>query len=373
MRGYDDDLEFDDDGEIIERESRLLLPNDALEEEQEDDADEMSDDAESDDPFVFTHRINGPKINQGTIKVRKSLLATDSSLIPFHKSAISQNFDVKKSVESLEPEPRDANTYIYEKIKYKLMVKDAKRKINVEKITLRDLKSLLGEVKTLNDASVQIILALITDSLKASGHWRDEDKDIVMTQAFPLSQSHSDPRYTGFTKELIEYGTFYDSDEVTPQDVEVDNPTSEIRKSGMVVHSLPVGATPMIHNLMRASPDDLYHQVARRMIDTHFFSDFPEHKTLFAACYFYSLGVVEEWHFDVLMRQGLRLQFFTYKFSTYREERVALRKLMRGFIEDYYASNPVVQRALKRHIVHFLVYFYAVTRPCLKMTQSQSV
>jgi len=72
---------------------------------------------------------------------------------------------------------------------------------------------------------------------------------------------------------------------------------------------------------MRASPKDLYHQVARRMIETHYFQDHPELVDLYRACYFTAKGVEDESHFMALMEAELETAFPHYTFAQYCVER----------------------------------------------------
>ena len=101
---------------------------------------------------------------------------------------------------------------------------------------------------------------------------------------------------------------------------------------------------------MRASPKDLYHQVARRMIETHYFQDHPELAGLYRPCYFAAKGVEDESHFLALMEAGLAVAFPHYTFVQFRIERVALRKHIRVLIGNYFSQTPAIQRRLK--LVH---------------------
>ena len=109
---------------------------------------------------------------------------------------------------------------------------------------------------------------------------------------------------------------------------------------------LPILATPMLHNLMRASPRDLKQQIARQMSESHYFEDHPECRHLFRACYLMAKGVSDEEHFSVLMKAGLGERFDHYTFSDFRLERTKLMALIRRFMEEYFSRNPTIVRAL---------------------------
>jgi hypothetical protein len=226
------------------------------------------------------------------VRLRRSELRADPDLVEVSKTAQSLDYD---PVESLNREPehvRPADSYIQRKIQFKLMAKEIRKRIDAKNLSLKSFPE-IHDLKSMNDSVVHYILRLVTDQLIAEGLWRDEDKDLTMTEAFPLSQAANESRIklTGFDD--IQESAIWRDSELTAE---------EISEGGAVAPAtapmhLPTYATPILNNIMRASPKDLYHQIARRMIETHYFQDHPELMELYRACYFASKGVEDESHF----------------------------------------------------------------------------
>ncbi len=202
------------------------------------------------------------------------------------------------------------------------------------------------EIASMDEPAAHYILAQVTDQLKAEGLWRDEDKDLTMTEAFPLSQAKTDPRLSDEEFKTLEHGTFLGDSDVTHEDHAAVGTTLHMPEHSGCFR-LPLLASPVLHNLMRASPRDLNHQIARRMIEAHYFEDHPEDAHLFTACYFAAKGVEDESHFNVLIEAGLGNVFPHYTFNDYRVERVTLRRRLRILAEGFYSENPAIKRRLK--------------------------
>lgn len=294
---------------------------------------------------MLAYRTGRVDSDNRIVRVRKSELAADKSLVEFSREAISHGLDLKKTLETRPEAPRPADPHIEKKIQNKLMFAEIKRRIEAEKITFNSLAGLNLDLKSVNETAALYILQLITNQLKAQKLWRDDDKDLTMSEAFPLSQAKTDPRMRGEDLKVLEQGTFLAETDVTHEEastgsVDVIFQTGALRLPGLV--------TPMLHNLMRASPRDLYHQIARRMIDSHFFEDQATYGHLFRACYLVSRGVEDERHYDVLMSGGLAERFPHYTFQSFQVERVQLRRLVRIFIERFFDEIPAVKRRLKQ-------------------------
>lgn len=285
------------------------------------------------EPIVLAYRLGSP--NSTPMRVRLSELKSDPTLFEVHASAQSLDFDESDSL-MREPEAiRPANDRVYQKIKSILMKKDIRKNINTQNISLKSLSEFDG-ITSINDPASQYILTLVTDQLIAEGLWRDEDKDLTMTEAFPLSQAKNESR-------IHQNNSFHVEASLTPEEIL----ESDSHAAALTPFYVPSLAHPMLHNLMRSSPKDLYHQVARKMIDAHYFDDHPEQSFLHRACYFASKGVEDGEHFAVLLRAGLDQFFSHYTFEQFRLERITLRKLIRNIIDNYFAQNPAIDRHLK--------------------------
>lgn len=296
-----------------------------------------------DDPLVPAYRTSGPE--RGIVHVRQSELAKDKSLLRTSKSARSPGFDPLRTLSASNKAPLPGDSYVERKIQFKLMLSEIKNRIKTEQITFNSLASNLHGIESMDDPAAHYILMLVTDQLKDEGLWRDEDKDLTMSEAFPLSQAKTDPRFSSDDSKVIKHGTFLSDAELTHEDLSSPNaePTNHLG-----FFSLPALATPMLHNLMRASPRDLYHQIARRMMDTNYFEDRPEDMGLYRACVFASKGVEDEIHFSALMQAGLGERFPHYTFNDFRIERVPLRKRIRELIGEFFTENPAICRCLKK-------------------------
>lgn len=295
------------------------------------------------DPEVLAYRIDGFK--SGVVRVRRSELKNDTNLFEISRSAKSAGFDPNKSLNHPTKALRAADPHIERKIQYKLMPNEIKKRIKEQKITLESLAPGLHEIKSINSLAAQYILTLVTDQLRKENLWRDEDQDLTMSEAFPLSQLKTDPRFSVEDLRTFDRGTFLTDSDLTLEDSSAD-PTDLRVHAGLLKR--PELAIPMLNNLMRPRPRDLYHQIATRMIDTHYFEERPEHFHLYRACYITSRGVEDEKHFNVLMRAGLEKKFDHYTFETFRVERIPLRKIIRGFIEGYFSNNPAVVRCVEK-------------------------
>jgi hypothetical protein len=299
---------------------------------------------EESDPTVLAYRMGGFGTESGVVRVRRSELARDQSLIPFTKSAISHDFDAERSLEQKHPIARPADSHVEEKLQRKLMYKEIRKRIDTEDVEFNSLADLNLEIKSVNDKAAQYILMIVTDQLKAQGLWRDEDQDLTMSEAFPIDQAKVDIRVRGDDLKALREGTFIEESEMTMEEASTDFPSKDVGARAGTMR-LPVLATPMIHNLMRSSPRDLYHQIARRMIDGHFFEDRPDFDHLYRACFFASKGVEDEMHFDVLMRATR--QFPHYTFKSFQVERIELRRVLRDLIARFFDNTPAIKRCLK--------------------------
>jgi hypothetical protein len=303
--------------------------------------DSLSTDSHTDDQEddVLAYSIGEGK----AARVQKSILEQNANLVPLSKRAKASGFDAEKSLAAKNKLKRPADPHVLSKIEFQLMLKDTRdwaREHNLDQ-----LPDGLGEIQSIDDPAAQQILAIVTNQLIAEGLWLDEYKDLTMSEAFPLSQAKADTKIRAGS-DALEHGTFLREQDLTHEDLATPISPSELPTQG--IHKRrPVFTTPMIYNLMRTRPRDLHHQLARRMIDTHFFEDHPEHLGLYRACYFYSRGVEDEHHFEALMRAGLAEEFPHYTFQTFRLERVALRKLTRKFIDEFFLENPAVKRRVK--------------------------
>jgi hypothetical protein len=294
--------------------------------------------------FVLAYKDDGVREPQ-FFRVKKSEIGRDPSLTMFDSKTIPLKFDPAELISDKRLEPSVvADSYVLDKIKHKLMVQNVRRQIEVEKLSLENIADIGSDIKSMDDPIAHIILTLVTDKLKSENLWRDEDKDLTMTEAFPLSQAKLDPRFFDLNIEEIEYGTFLEEDDLALSDEEVPVAKSDLRS---VPFLYPEMATQMLHNIMRVSPDDLYHQTARRMVDSRYFDDVPSNIPLFRAAYLCSKGVESEIHFDNLMANGLSRVFDHYSFTEFRSDRVQVRALLRGFIETFFAGNDSVKRALR--------------------------
>ncbi len=236
--------------------------------------------------------------------------------------------------------PREANPHIEAMIRSQLLPREIKREIDTQKISLESLSKNIESIQSLEDPTAQFLLKLVTDELKAKGLWRDEDKDLTMTEAFPIDQTKVDARLTSEDQMALEHGTFLTDANLTHEDLSAPANTIAIPIG-------PIHSEPMLHNLMRASPRDLYQQLARRLIDANFFVNGGEHPDLYRACYFASRGVEDEHHFNVLMLAGLADRFPSYCFLEYWQERKELRKLFKKLKASFFTQNPAIKNRLK--------------------------
>lgn len=291
------------------------------------------------DPVVLAYRVGD---HSRHVRLRRSEVRADPSLVEVGKSAQSIGYD---PIESLNREPEDvrpADSYIQRKIQFKLMAKEIRKRIDEKNLSIKSFPE-IHDLKSMNDPVAHYILTLVTDQLIAEGLWRDEDKDLTMTEAFPLSQAANESRIqlTGFDD--IQESAIWQDSELTAEEI---SEGAAAAPASAPIH-LPTYAVPILNNLMRASPKDLYHQVARRMIETHYFQDYPELVDLYRACCFASKGVEDESHFLALMEAGLDAAFPHYTFAQFRIERVILRKHLRVLIGNYFAQTPAIQRRLE--------------------------
>lgn len=295
------------------------------------------------DPIVLAYKIGAEK--SAAIRIRRSELRGNPDLVEVGKSAQSLGFDPEETLSRPFEKAIPPDIYLQRKIQLKLMAKEIRRRINTEGLTLESLPE-LRDIGSINDPAAHYILTLVTDQLAEEGLWRDEDKDLTMSEAFPLSQSKAETRLKSAYALAHDHGTFLSDADLTFEDVSSEAPQAELPRRAFRLR-LPQLATPMLHNLMRANPRDLYHQVARRMIDTNYFEDHEDAKHLYRACFFASKGVEDERHFDVLMAAGLDNIFPHYTFAQYRVEHLQLRKNLRVYIERFFVENPAVKRRLQ--------------------------
>lgn len=310
----------------------------------------MADDSQADsmnaeiDPFVLAYRIGGARNDCQVVRVRRSELLNDPHLFEISKSSRSLGFDAKKSLETFSKKKRPADPHIKNKIEYELMLKENKKKIRQEKLTLNSLPTDLNQITSINDLAAQQILAIVTNQLIEEGLWIDEYKDLTMSEAFPLAQAKADSKIRG-SSDVFENGTFLADSDLTHEDRATNDVPSDL---GRQVSQLRKSAfsQPQIYNLMRASPQNLEHQMARRMIESPYFEDHPEEADLYRACFFASRAVENEAHFDLLMRVGLSQEFPHYTFQSFRVERVRLKKRIRSLIEAFFLENPAIKERL---------------------------
>lgn len=302
------------------------------------------------DPLILAYRIHGPRANRGFVRVHRSELEKDKSLAEVSKSALSHRFDLESTLNIPNEKARSANPHVERKIQHTLMTKEVRRKVKAEGLTLESIAQDL-EITSMNDPAAHFLLEIVTNDLKGKGLWRDEDKDLTMSEAFPLSQAKTDSRIRGSDLLAFERGTFLTDADLTHEDRAAGDSSKELPMLNGCFR-LPTLATPMLHNLMRAAPRDLHHQMARRMIDSHYFEDHEEARKLFRACYMMSRGVESERHFYVLMSTDLGERFGHYTFDDFRLERIALKRIIRESIDEFFIENPAVKRSFKKHPEH---------------------
>lgn len=297
---------------------------------------------EDEDPLIAAYRMTGPKNLRGFFRVRRSELLRDPSLTAFSQSNLAQNFD-QAEILSRKPETfHPANRYIEKKIRAQLVPKEVHKHIRKERMTLASLPKDLSDIKSMMDPEAQKILALVTEDLKSQGLWKDEDDDLTMTEAFPMDQTKVDSRLLPKDQKAMREGIFLEDSDLTSNDL-VGN-SMDLNASARVSQGF---AVPLLNNLMRASPRDLYHQVARRMIESGFFDSYPEQDWLYRVVYLCSKGVEDEGHFSVLMGAGLEKVFGHYSFEQFRIDRISARRLIRPFIEQFFFQNPAITARLK--------------------------
>lgn len=295
------------------------------------------------DPIVLAYRIGDGGKSSKTVWVRRSELQNNPKLFEISKSSRSIGFNAEKSLQTHSKKMQPANSHIRNKIEYELMLKENKRRIREEKLSIESLPDDLHQITSINDLAAQQILAVVTNQLIKEGLWIDENKDLTMSEAFPLSQAKTDSRVR--TNSEPEDGSFLSDADLTHEDRATSDAPS--RLAGQVTHTrVPTFSYPMIYNLMRASPKDLKHQIARRMIDSHYFEDHPEDYHLYAACFFASRAVETKEHFDLLMTAGLDQEFPHYTFDAFRVDRIKLRKRIQSLIEEYFVENPAIKERL---------------------------
>lgn len=272
---------------------------------------------------------------------------SNNEVVSFNQDTYVTDFDAEEALENIRSKETvlDPDNHVYDKIKYKLMIDEVKKQVRSETISLKAMSKGFG-ITSIDEPAAHIILMLVTKELKQNGLWKDDSEDLTLTDAFPLAQCHDDPRFKDLPMKEYEYGTFYEDDELTHQDYETDAEKNDLSSRNV---SFPKPPSPMLHNLMRSSPEDLKHQIARRLIDSGYFEENEEDQTLFPACYFLSKAVEEEWHFKVLMDQGLALKFSHYTFESYKVDKMLLQKRLRFFTENYFSQNPKMKRFLKRN------------------------
>ncbi|MBY0384453.1 hypothetical protein K2X05_04770 [bacterium] len=293
-----------------------------------------------DDPIVLAYRLGD---SQRTVRLRRSEVRADAGLVEVGKTAQAVGYDPYESLNRDVRAVRPADSYIQQKIQFKLMAKEIRKRIDSKNLSLKSFPE-IHDLKSMNDPVAHYILTLVTDQLITEGLWRDEDKDLTMTEAFPLSQATNESRIKLKGFDDIQESSIWQDSELTAEEISESSGQSQ---SPITPIQLPTYSFPILNNLMRASPKDLYHQVARRMIETHFFQDHPELNELYRSCYFAAKGVEDEAHFMDLMDAGLCNAFPHYTFSQFRLERVTLRKHIRVLIEKYFSQTPTIQRQLK--------------------------
>ena len=298
---------------------------------------------EGHDPVVLAYRVGD---HRRFVRLRRSEVRADPGLVEVGKSALSFGYDPIESLNRELEDVRPADSYIQRKIQFKLMAKEIRKRIDAKNLSLKSFPE-IRDLKSMNDPVAHYILTLVTDQLIAEGLWRDEDKDLTMTEAFPLSQAMNESRIRLAGFDDIQESAIWQDSEMTKEEISEGNGADAPAASPM---HLPTYATPMLNNLMRASPKDLYHQVARRMIETYYFQDHPDLYDLYRACYFAAKGVEDESHFLALMEAGLAVAFPHYMFAQFRIERLVLRKHIRVLIGNYFSQTPTIQRRLK--LVH---------------------
>jgi len=314
---------------------------------QRSDSSENSDDVTAEDgagqDYVLALKPGITQYSQKIVRVLRSTLENDPTLIELKNHLQVKKFDPNTFHTNIEREVFiEADPYIYGKFKKYLVHDEIKEKIKNNKLADR-LPADLHHIKSLQDPAIQNSISKVTEQLKKEGLWRDEDKDLTMTDAFPLSQAKLDPRFRELDSRVIENGTHLENDDLTHQDFETSSESA---------HShIPYGpkmSEPRIHNLMRVSPESLLHQVARRLSDSDFFES-SEYKKLKATCYIYSKSVDEEWHFDVLMSKGLSNTFDHFTFTEYKINLPKIKKIIRHFIKKFFDDNPRVKYYLKQN------------------------
>lgn len=294
------------------------------------------------DPFVLAYRIGEGRNDSKILRVRRSELLKDPKLFEISKSSRSIGFDHEKSLQTRSKKMRPADPHVRNKIEYELMLKENKRRIREEK--LESLPENINQITSINDMAAQQILAIVTNQLIKEGLWIDEYKDLTMSEAFPLSQTQADSRMK-VPNGAFENGTFLSESDLTHEDLAACDAPSSLMKQ-LTPFRKPSLSSPMIYNLMRASPKDLEHQIARRMIDTHYFEDHPEDENLYPASFFSSRAVEKEEHFDLLMKAGLEKEFPHYTFKTFQVDRIKLKKRIRALIDGFFLENPAVKERL---------------------------
>lgn len=315
------------------------------------------------DPVVLAYRI-GEGLSPGqTVRVKRSEISKDPKLFELSSSSKSLGYDPRKSLSTRSKPKRPADPHVKRKIEYELMLKENRKAIN-KGLTLESLPADL-KIESIEDQSAQQILAIVTNQLIEEGLWLDEFKDLTMSEAFPLSQAKVDTKIK-VASAAMEQGSFLGNDDLTHDDQSANFSLPEL--SSQLRHARrPAFSSPPINNLMRASPKDLYHQIARRMIDTNYFEDHPQHAQLYPACYFVSRAVEDEEHFNVLLQAGLEHDFPHYTYHTYRLERIKVRRIIRVLIENFFAENPAIKSRLlmrvepdKKDPKHFWERFHHV-------------
>ncbi len=167
------------------------------------------------DPVVLAYRVGDQR---RVVRLRPSEVRADPGLVEVGKTAQSFDYDPIESLNREFEDARPADSYIQRKIRFKLMAKEIRKRIDSKNLSLKSFPE-IHDLKSMNDPVAHYILTLVTDQLISEGLWRDEDKDLTMTEAFPLSQAANESRirFTGFDD--IQESAIWQDSELTVEEI----------------------------------------------------------------------------------------------------------------------------------------------------------
>lgn len=289
-----------------------------------------------DDTFGMGERHLGEQFNVTDLEP-KSITSESKSVTA---DSESDPYDFKNLTELLEKEFRP-RTQIVQKMKAHGLSDLVKKILRENLYSLSNISTLYELVgNDPNSQAAQLICQIVTEALKKENLWRDEAKELSLTQAFPRSYKKAFKPNEGDHRDTTE-------DEIDPLHV-IDHqellsrPKELFFQSELKIHEALQNKT---NELMRPSPKSLAESIARQISDNHKNIDYLSIEVIRAA-YIYSRGMTDE-HFEDAMNQGMEHIFPGYSLETYESDLVQFKKELKRFKAEYFLDHPLILRLCK--------------------------